>query len=163
MDMQYLFRAGQNNGRAWQTIDGVTGEQVTYAYDALNRLIAATTASGLWGTTYTYDGFGNLTGKTPTQGTAPAFSATFDPATNRQTGVSYDGNGNALPTGAEIVDVENRYLWNASSQQYTYDPKGKRVMQWSQSGSPTMYIYSITGQRVAAYWYQPIWFQNGQW
>lgn len=30
MDTQYIFPAGQNNGRVSQTVDNVTGETVTY-------------------------------------------------------------------------------------------------------------------------------------
>ena len=44
---------------------------MSYTYDAVNRLVgAATTANSTvtWGSTYTYDGFGNLTAKTPTAG-----------------------------------------------------------------------------------------------
>ena len=49
-----------------------------------------------WGQGFTYDGFGNLTGKTVLAGSVPTFSAAFDPATNRQAGISYDANGNQL-------------------------------------------------------------------
>ncbi len=42
-----------------------------------NRLISATATNGTWGESYTFDNFGNLTGKTPTVGTArgPGFGA----------------------------------------------------------------------------------------
>ena len=63
MDMEYRYTAGQNNGRIWQSKDWITGEEVTYGYDAVNRLIAASTTDASWGQAYTYDGFGNLTGK----------------------------------------------------------------------------------------------------
>jgi hypothetical protein len=43
MDMQYNFTAGQNNGRIANSVDGVTGENVAYTYDTLNRLIKAET------------------------------------------------------------------------------------------------------------------------
>ena len=70
MDMQYIFSPTQNNGRITQSIDGVTGEQVTYTYDSLSRLIRAETADTSWGNAYSYDGFGNLTAKTVTKGSA---------------------------------------------------------------------------------------------
>jgi hypothetical protein len=60
MDMQYLYTAGANNGRIAQSIDGVAGETLNYTYDTLNRLAGV---SGTYSQTYSYDGFGNLTGK----------------------------------------------------------------------------------------------------
>jgi len=62
MDMQYNYSATLNNGRIVSSNDYVTGENVSYTYDALNRLTVAS-AGSMWGETYTYDGFGNLTGK----------------------------------------------------------------------------------------------------
>jgi len=43
MDMQYKFTAAANNGRIYQSIDGVTGETVDYTYDPLSRLTKAET------------------------------------------------------------------------------------------------------------------------
>jgi hypothetical protein len=48
-----------------------------------------------WSESYVYDGFGNLTAKTVTQGTAPTFGAAYD-TNNHQIGLSYDANGNQL-------------------------------------------------------------------
>ena len=100
--MTYNFSATQNNGRIVSSVDGVTGESVSYTYDSLNRLIAAATAGtgGVqWGNSYSYDGFGNLTSKTVTKGTAPSASPQVDPNTNRarMTGDNgFDANGNWL-------------------------------------------------------------------
>jgi len=69
--MTYDFSSTQNNGRIVSSVDAVTGENVSYTYDSLNRLIAAATTNSsgpIWGNSYRYDGFGNLTGKTVTQG-----------------------------------------------------------------------------------------------
>ena len=44
--------------------DNVSGEQVSFTYDTLNRLATAGTQSGFspaWSQSYGYDGFGNLT------------------------------------------------------------------------------------------------------
>ena len=83
---------------------------VVYTYDTLNRQTKAETTSGAWGDAYTYDGFGNLTNKTPTKGSAPVFSAAYDAATNRQVGLTYDANGNPAVYGGFPYDVENRSL-----------------------------------------------------
>ena len=58
-----------------QTIHNILGETVNYTYDYLHRLIGATATNNAWGEAYSYDGFGNLTAKTPTVGSAPSFSA----------------------------------------------------------------------------------------
>ena len=39
--MTYTYSATQNNGRIVSSSDAVTGENVSYTYDSLNRLIAA--------------------------------------------------------------------------------------------------------------------------
>ena len=59
-DFEYRFSSTQNNGKLYQMKDWVTGEEVTYAYDALLRLSSATTTGPEWGQSYGYDGFGNL-------------------------------------------------------------------------------------------------------
>src|SRR5579864_9827850 len=93
--MQYTYSRSQNNGRITQSTDGTIagGETVVYTYDTLNRLTKAETTSAAWGDAYTYDGFGNLTAKTPTKGTAPSITASYD-AANHQVGQTYDANGN---------------------------------------------------------------------
>ncbi|MCX6633446.1 MAG: hypothetical protein NTW28_38105 [Candidatus Solibacter sp.] len=118
MDMQYVYAAGANNGRITQATDWVAGETVNYTYDALNRLAAAGATNGTWGQAFTYDGFGNLTGKTATAGSPPTMSASFDPATNRVVGGTYDANGNSTAAGW-VYDVENRLIAGAGGT-YTY-------------------------------------------
>jgi RHS repeat-associated protein len=139
---------------------------VSYTYDSLNRLIAASTSGtgGVqWGNSYSYDGFGNLTGKTVTKGTAPTLSPIVDSTTNqvRPGGdYGYDANGNWLgvPGAPNTWNVENQLLstgtvdGNGNPVTYTYDPWGRRVLQFSASNygpSGTLYFYSITGQRLA--------------
>lgn len=63
-------------------VNGVT-EEMNYTYDALNRLVRAETTGAGWRNAYTYDGFGNLTGKTVVKGTAPYLSVLVNGATNR--------------------------------------------------------------------------------
>src|SRR5271165_5974379 len=38
MNLTYAYPSGTNNGKISQMTDAISGEQVTYAYDALNRL-----------------------------------------------------------------------------------------------------------------------------
>jgi len=113
MDMQYVFSGTQNNGRITQSIYAATGqtaETVSYTYDSLNRLVGA--AANTWGEAYAYDGYGNLTTKTPTYGTAPTLTTSYDWATNHEIGQGYDANGN---TGSGTRDVENRVVLQGSA------------------------------------------------
>src|SRR5436305_1023935 len=92
----YNGTANNNNGRVASVTDNLSGEQVTYTYDQLNRLTQAMT-NDAWGLSFGYDGFGNLMQQTRVQGTtAPSMSVTVNPATNRITtaGYGYDANGN---------------------------------------------------------------------
>ena len=67
--------ATQNNGKITSQTDVVSGEQVVYTYDALNRLASAQTTANpnvtQWGQGYNYDGFGNLTDQNVILGSAP--------------------------------------------------------------------------------------------
>jgi RHS repeat-associated protein len=170
LNMTYNFSAAQNNGRILSSVDGVTGENVSYTYDSLNRLIAASTsgtAGVQWGNSYSYDGFGNLTGKTVTKGTAPTLSPLVDPNTNRvrmSGDYGYDANGNwmGVPSAPNTWNVENQLLstgmvdGDGNLVTYTYDPWGRRVMQYgfgapNTTGTATLYFYSITGKRLGTY------------
>ena len=152
-DMQYGYNSGSNNGQVASTTDNISGETVQYTYDSLQRLIQAQTSSGgtQWGEAYSYDGFGNLTGKTPTQGSAPALSVTYNPATNQPTSGGYDANGNA-PVGT--WDAENHLVQqtlDGNLLNWVYGPDGKRVAQFQQMsgyGQWTFYVYGATGQLI---------------
>ena len=58
MDMQYMYTAGQNNGRIFQSIDGAAGETVNYTYDKFNRLATAGATNGTWGQASRMTGLG---------------------------------------------------------------------------------------------------------
>jgi YD repeat-containing protein len=58
MDMTYNYPAN-NNGSIASSVDAISGQTVNYTYDSLNRLATAQ-ATGGWGESYVYDGFGNL-------------------------------------------------------------------------------------------------------
>ena len=154
-----------NNGRIAQFSDSGTGEVVNYTYDALNRLIAATTSNSsgpVWGESYTYDGFGNLLSKVPTQGTAPQVYTGVNSSTN-QMGPA-DANGNWLGGSPQFAwDVENRMVFSGATDSsgnwvtYSYDPWGKRVLQYASAGSAStvstcvLYFYGANGKRLGTY------------
>jgi len=100
MDMVYTYpAAGANNGRIAKQKDNVTGEEINYQYDALNRLITAYTTDSTGGLSFSYDGFGNRLNQTVTKGTALPLYLSVDMMSNRinSTGYSYDANGNRMP------------------------------------------------------------------
>ena len=160
MDMQYNYSGTANNGRITGAHDYISGEDVTYTYDALNRLTGAAATGQVWTEAYSYDGFGNLTAKQGTGG-APSMSATYN-ANNRDTSASYDGNGNVL-TGGNAWNVENQLATQTTSSlvsSYTYDPWGLRVLKdvntdpqgvngyAIDSANVEINYYGITGQRL---------------
>ena len=169
--MTYNFSATQNKGRIVSSADGVTGENVSYTYDSLNRLIAAATTNTTgvqWNESYSFDGFGNLTSKVPTKGTAPQVYPQVNSATNQARMIGdygFDANGDWLGAGGSQINtwnVENQLISNGAVDgsgnllTYTYDPWGKRVLQYSvcarcSQGSGTLYFYSISGQRLGSY------------
>ena len=169
LSITYNYPSTGNNGRIGSQTDGVSGEQVTYTYDTLNRLEKAANQSGfsrLWGQQFTYDGFGNLTEVSVTQGSAPTLSATYD-ANNHAGGEDANGNPGSIYLPADgspyaaTYDVENRLVATGGSGiRYSYAPGNKRVWrgvgswnsgtgQWSPTDEVT--FWSVTGQKLATY------------
>jgi RHS repeat-associated protein len=149
MDLKYLFAAGANNGQASQMTDVISGEQVTYQYDSLKRLIQAQTVAAGWGQSFGYDGWGNLLTKTPTAGhTGTGMSLSVNPSTNHVTtgGFAYNANGNTtnLPNVTQTLayDTENRTAGNWYDQQnHPLDRTGV----WNE--------YGLRGERLGTYTY----------
>ena len=150
IDFEYTFSATQNNGRITKMKDWISGEEVNYQYDALNRLISAVTTGPEYGLSFTYDGFGNKAAQTVTKGTAPSMSVSVDPATNRLVGVNYDANGNQNGSGGWSYDVANR-LMSASGEHYAYVASNKRVWKHKASGVEEVYFYDLSGRRIGTY------------
>ena len=169
LSITYHYPSTGNNGKISSQTDNVSGEQVSYTYDALNRLSTAANQSGfspLWGQQFTYDGFGNLTEVSVTQGSAPTLTTSYD--YNNHAG-GEDSNGNPgsiyLPADgssyAATYDVENRLVATGSSTiRYSYAPGNRRVWrgvgswnsgtgQWSPTDEVT--FWSVNGQKLATY------------
>ena len=176
MHIEYRFSPTDNDGRITSMKDHVTGEDVTYQYDSLNRLFEAyTTAGPQWGLSFGYDGWGNRTSQTITAGSGPPYNTlNFDGSTNRITtpGYGYDANGNvtATPGWTYAYDAANRLTQETHganvANKYAYSPDNKRV--WGPSPYPPQhtnikgvyYLYSVTGQKLGEY---ELWEQhNGQ-
>ena len=156
VNFNYIYPA-QNNGKLLKAQDVLSGEEVTYTYDSLLRLInAQTTDAGNpapWSQSYSYDAFGNRT-------SAGSTSINYDAATNRiQTDAThqYDANGNLtlMPYGGGamslVYDVENR-LKQAGTDQYAYGFRNERV--WK-SGTGEIYFYGVYGEKLGSYQMYP--------
>ncbi len=124
--------------------DNITGEQVSYTYDQLNRLVqAASTVTGHT-MTFAYDGFGNLTQQGQT-------SLSIDQSTNRinSAGYQYNANGNVTQTPGPATysyDVANRLVSNGA----IYNPRNQLVFDGT-------YIYLYTPDGKLAGKYAPAW------
>ena len=160
-NIDYVYSATQNNGQIIEQRDLLSGgEALSYAYDSLQRLIAAVSTAGPeWGQSFSYDGFGNRTAANVIKGTAPASSFGFDAATNRITnsGFSYDANGNMYSGGglnSAAYDIENRMVGattGSGTEQYAYGIDNKRIYKKKADGTEEFYFYGIGGQRLGTY------------
>ena len=152
LSMGYAYSATQNNGQITSQTDGVSGEQVVYAYDSLNRLVSASTVGPQWGLSFSYDGFGNKLSQTITKGNAPPSSVTVDGLTNRISGYGYDNNGNTTSTpllGAISYDIENR-ITTVLGETYGYAPDNKRIYKL-RPGVEEVFYFGVGGQRLGVY------------
>jgi len=158
--VQYVYPATTNIGKVGTQYDLVTGEQVTYQYDSLQRLISAQTTAASdnqypnlkWGQGSVYDGFGNLTQKTAIRGSVPTLSVTVDQTTNRVAG-TYDQNGNLTGDGTNLYtfDIENRMVAMNGGTFYAYDPQNRRVLKQTSSGAQEVYFYGPDGKKLGTY------------
>ncbi len=122
--------AGQNNGQIASRTNVISGEQVVYTYDALNRLIKAQTAANTWGQGFVYDGFGNLLQKNVTAGSAQ----TVDSG-NHINGVTYDAAGNPtqMSVGGFFYNQSESLTWDAD-ERLILDSSGKPMDASTLSG-----------------------------
>jgi RHS repeat-associated protein len=159
----YGFSTTQNNGKLAQAVDGVSGETITYGYDALNRLISAVsnpTSGGTpaaWSQTFQYDGFDNLTSKTLN---GSPVSIPVDPATNHLLpSTAYDGNGNLTSgVGASFTYDEANRMSSATlasgggTEYYFYAPDNKRIYRLKADGVTEEWtFYGAKGERLGVY------------
>src|SRR5579863_6190110 len=158
--VQYSYSATQNNGQITQVTDTLSGETIVYQYDVLKRLTSAsstpTTGSSTpaWNEQFSYDGFGNLTGKT-LNGTLQSIPVTA--ATNQLQNATYDGNGNTTSgAGATAAyNVDNRMMsaveTSGGIEYYFYAPDGKRVWRQLADGTHQFMFYGAYGEKLGVF------------
>ncbi|MBV8842251.1 MAG: RHS repeat-associated core domain-containing protein, partial [Bryobacterales bacterium] len=153
-NMQYNFSPSQNSGKILSQSVLISGEQISYTYDSLNRLASAASNQN-WSQTFSYDGFGKLTNVTGVN--APGLGVTYNPATNQQTTDCADLNGNVMGNascaGANAYgyDVENRVSAVPGGMQYGYSPSNQRVWRGNGSSVDEIAFWGPAGQKLATY------------
>jgi len=147
IDVEYRFSATVNDGKILSQKNWLSGEDVTYQYDELERLISASTTAGTsWGLSWSYDGFGNRLSQTVSQGSGPTSVVLVNGNTNRisSSGYSYDSNGNMtqMPKSSGSMtldyDLSNRLSGVShpdGTEQYRYAPDNRRVWRSAGKGS----------------------------
>jgi len=157
---QYVYAAGANNGQISQMVDATSGENVSYQYDALERLISASgsprtgSTPAAWSENFQYDGFGNLTAKV-LNGTTTSIPVTA--ATNRLANATYDANGNMTSgAGATLTyDSMNRVVaateFSGGTEYYGYAPDNKRIMRLATNGTMEITLYGALGEKLQVY------------
>jgi RHS repeat-associated protein len=170
-NLTYTYPAGpNNNGKISSMYNALSGETVTYTYDALNRMVGASDKNNsnvvLWAEGYTFDPFGNLTAKAVTGGTqgGPSLSVAISQVNNQIETYYYDANGNGLFGNATAYDVENHVSgggWSngAPVVDYGYDAQSRRFLALTAGtvdsyGNANNYLvveYSPSGQKLGTY------------
>ena len=159
----YTYSGTQNNGQKITQMTDISGEVVSYTYDALKRLtVAAATTGGspTWQQNFLYDGFGNMASKTMSVGggtTGGNSAPLVDPTTNRLSS-GYDLNGNML-TGFGLTmtyDEENRVAsaspTTGGTEYYGYAPDNKRIYRWNAgTGMEEFTLYGAQGERLGTF------------
>ena len=156
----YSYGAGANNGQISQAVDSVSGETVSYAYDALKRLVSASSNPTVgsvpagWTQTYQYDGFGTLTGRV-LNGVSTAIAA--DAATNRLVNAGYDAAGNMVSGmgGSFAYDGGNRLVSatavSGGTEYYGYAPDGKRIYTVRADGTEEWTLFGGRGEELGTF------------
>ena len=158
--IQYAYSATQNNGQVTQATDTVSGETIVYQYDALKRLISASSnpingsTPTAWTQAFQYDGFGNLTAKV-LNGTTN--SIPVNAPTNQLSNANYDANGNMTSgVGATLTyDEANRMVTaqevSGGKEYYGYDAANKRVYRVTSSRQEQITFYGAFGEKLGVY------------
>jgi RHS repeat-associated protein len=157
-----------DNGQVVSASDGVSGETIAYQYDALKRVSSASSTPNVgntpaaWRQTFSYDGFGNLTGRTALNGVVSAIpvNAAANQLMNQAgvlSNVVYDANGNLLSeNGLTMTYDEGNRVASATvsgggTEYYGYDPENKRMYKMHADGTEEWALYGAKGEKLGTY------------
>ncbi|QQR54808.1 VCBS repeat-containing protein [Candidatus Peregrinibacteria bacterium] len=145
-DLNYTYDAV---GNILQIVDSVTPKTITYSYDALDRLVRATSsgrAEGDYDEMYEYDSLGNLSYRTSLG--ELLYEGAHPHAVSSAAGLTYtyDANGNLLTDGVHSYAWENNRLITADGKAFGYDFSGSRY-KTVELGDYSYYINAYQEQR----------------
>jgi YD repeat-containing protein len=150
LDLTYQYPAGADNGNVSQITNGRDESRTQhFDYDTLNRLAHAYSSGPLWGETFTYDAWGNLSKSSyPLKTNYESTNGGGGGADryNRAIGLAYDLAGNVTNDGqhAYTYDAEGRILTvDGGTVAYAYDGDGRRIKKCSANcTSGTLYWFA---------------------
>jgi RHS repeat-associated protein len=138
-------------------VDHIPGTSDTqtcnYEYDDVQR-VSSSLCGSIWGQTFTYDSFGNIT-KSGTSAFTPTYSSTTNQFTISGVTVKYDADGNLLTD-----NLNNTYTWDpnwgnmltvtdgSTTVTATYDALG-RMVENNAGGTYSEFVYGPTGVKLA--------------
>jgi RHS repeat-associated protein len=134
-------------------------QNCSFAHDDLTRL-AKVNCGTIWGQSFTYDAFGNITKTVLSGSSGTSFQPTYaNPSTNRIASLpsftpTYDANGNLTK------DPQHQYGWDSEGRPVTIDTVTStydaldRVVEQNNAGTYTQIVYSPLGVKFG--------FMNGQ-
>jgi RHS repeat-associated protein len=140
---------GDISNQIW-SIPGSTGNNFSYQYDALSRLLSGDTGNGIYEKDLSYDVMGNILNLNRSVSGTQSYSYSGNKLSSVSGGATrsytYDGNGNAVSDGT------NNYSYNllnlpssisgGVSMNYTYDALGRKLKRVA-GGSTTDYVDGI--------------------
>jgi RHS repeat-associated protein len=115
-------------------------------------------SNSVWNETFSYDGFGNLTGKT-LNGTLQSIPVSG--LTNQLASATYDSNGNMTSgSGATIAYNEDNRMSSAvetsgGAEYYYYTPDGKRFWRQMANGDTQYTLYGAYGEQLGTWGFYP--------
>jgi RHS repeat-associated protein len=127
-------------------------QNCSFAHDDLTRL-ATVNCGTIWGQSFTYDAFGNITKTVLSGSSGTSFQPTYaSPSTNRIASLpsftpTYDANGNLTK------DPQHQYGWDSDgrpvtidSLTLTYDAQD-RIVEQNNAGAYTQIVYDPLGEK----------------
>ncbi|MGH9518203.1 MAG: RHS repeat-associated core domain-containing protein, partial [Terriglobales bacterium] len=169
---QYLWGAGvdgsgnvntaDNDGTLRKRLDATSnGRGMSYTYDDLNRVLAASSQDNAISVNFGIDAYGNRNTQTGTLGQSFTSSA----ATNRVSAMTYDNAGRLLSGSSGSLQELRSLTWTPENQiatysegvsqvaSYAYGPLGRRGVSVPTGGTPTYYFYGVNdgGHPLAEY------------
>lgn len=133
--------------------NAVDTQDCSFAHDDLVR-IATVNCGPIWGQSFTYDAFGNITKTVLSGSSGTSFQPTYSTSTNRIASLpsftlTYDANGNLTK------DPQHQYGWDSDARPVTIDTIAltydalDRMVEQNNGGAYTQIVYGPLGKKFA--------------